>query len=103
MAWRNGADPFQLYNSLDSEYRPLTDRQECPACYATRRSGNMEPCALCQWRGYVEIPRATPGEPTLPSHPRRLRSLLYGFSVGLREMDAKAAGGRVRRSDPRTG
>jgi len=88
LAWQRGADPYCLYNGLDASYRPLSLKQDCPACLAVRNSA--EPCRLCGHKGFIEIPREEPGEPTPPPFPKRLRNFFYGATVALEERTIKA-------------
>lgn len=93
MAWRSGNDPYRLYNSLDSAYRPLTFRHPCPKCWIIRtvrsplETGHRDPCSLCNDRGHVEFPLLEPGDPTLPVHPERVRNFIYGCARALHEME----------------
>lgn len=87
LAWSRGDDPYRLYNGLDAAYRPLAHRHPCPACWALTQS--LEPCSLCGWRGYVELPIDEPGEPLPPPHPRRLRNFVYGVSIAMEERAAR--------------
>jgi hypothetical protein len=93
MAWQHGTDPYQLFNTLDKEYRPLTWRHECPACWThpLKRQLIPTPCSLCGGRQFIEIPRDRPGEPMLPPRPSRVRAFIYGCGIGLRELEAGRA------------
>ena len=93
LAWQRGADPYCVYNGLDASYRPLAHRHPCPSCWS-RRAGT-EGCRLCGHRGFVEIPRDEPGDPTPPPYPKRIRNFLYGATVALEERAIKTAGGKI--------
>lgn len=87
LAWQKGHDPYCAYNGLDQAYRPLCHKHPCPSCWSIRQG--TDPCRLCGWRGFIEIPIEKPGEPLLPPHPKRLRNFLFGMAAALEERTAK--------------
>ena len=92
LAWQRGADPFCVYNCMDAAYRPLSEKHPCPACFSIRRD-HKEPCAVCNWRGFVELPLDKPGEPIPPPHPRRMRNFIYGIAVAVDERQQRSGVG----------
>lgn len=87
LVWQTGQDPYCVYNGLDESYRPLSHRHPCPSCLSVRIG--TDPCRLCGWRGFVEIPREEPGEPAPPPHPRRIRNFIYGVATAMEERGVK--------------
>ena len=96
LAWKRGADPYRLYNSLDDQYRPLSERVPCPSCPTVRKPlpGNAPPppCSLCGGVGRIELPLAAPGEPRLPLHPERVKWFIYGCAKALTEAESGKPG-----------
>jgi hypothetical protein len=91
LAWQKGQDPYCIYNGLNAEYRPLSFRHPCPACFVVRRVATSE-CEVCAGKEFVEIPLEEPGEAMPPPHPRRLRNFTYGIAQALDEREAQMRG-----------